>query len=411
MKKSGEYNRDRAFKGALNLMSKAAAVFLILSLISLVMASALMAFNVPAYKDEYGYVADFADVIAGDTISYINSVNHALADACGAEIMIVTVDFLGGAEIEDYSLRLFNEWKIGSAEADNGLLLLLVIGEENYFASTGAGLERQFSSGLLDQYLYDYLESDFAAGNYDAGVRKFFDASLSRIERIYGVSVSADAGQGKAANTGDAVRVVDSVSVQGDGRGPIVTTPSGYAKPFSSFFSRFFAFFILAFIFIIVFMLSMIPRRVRPYRPYGFGRRFMVYRPRLFGGFHFGRHRRYYHPPHGAVPPRTVRTPTIKPFAGPPPPGAGGGMFGGSGRAGGGGLSRGGGAGRSFGSGGFGSGGSRPGGGGIGLGGGGRSGGGGIGFGGGGRSGGGGFGGGGRSGGGGMSRGGGAGRR
>ena len=165
---------------------KKTAVLLFTLLMLVVCASpAWGAFNVPEYRDEYGYVADFADVISRGTIDYINLSNEALEKACGAEIMIVTVDFLDGTKINDYVYRLFNEWKPGSPDRDNGILLLLAIGEDDYYAMQGAGLENQFGDGLLDDYLQEYLEKHFADGDYDSGVRRFFDACLGRIERIY----------------------------------------------------------------------------------------------------------------------------------------------------------------------------------------------------------------------------------
>jgi len=344
---------------------------------------------IPEYKDEYGYVADLADVLTADTIYTINEANLVLTKATGAEIIIVTVDFLNGAKIEDYAYRLFNQWKIGSAEKDNGLLLLLVIGEDNYYALQGKGLESQFSSSLLDEYLNDYLEADFDAGRYDAGVRRFFDASLERLERIYGVTVKSDLYPGGGAQPG----------VIGDGAGPSTPRQTGLGTLIGNIMRFIFgsAFIVL---FLVLFIIRRLLRGPRFFRPFGYKRPRRVFRPIIFGGFGFRRPRRHYHPPVGKPYPKPVRSPVVS--RGLKPPGAGlPGAGKPAGRIGGGGMSRGGGAGRSSGFGGLSGGGSS------------RSGGfssgsrGGS-FGGGSR--GGSFGGG-RSGGGGMSRGGGAGRR
>ena len=345
---------------------------LILSLLLLLYClPAYGAINVPGYDPANGYVADFADVIKGDTVDYINRLSQSLSEACGAEIIVVTVDFLNGADIGDYAYRLFNEWEIGSAEYNNGLLLLLAIGEENYYAMQGAGLEQQFSSSLLDEYLYDYLEKDFDAGDYDAGVRKFFDVSLARMLRIYNVHISGVAVGGTIVSP-----------EAGSDRDPALTTQIPSNTPARQPF-RFS--FILVLIFFIIIVISLFSRLPRYPRPTILGRRRMIYRPIIFGGFPFGLPRRHYRPLVGRPVPRPVRAPTIKPKAGSS-------ASAGSKPRTGGGMSRGGGAGRSgggFGGFGGGSGGGRSGGG----------------------FGGGGFSGGGRSGGGGMSRGGGAGRR
>lgn len=138
------------------------------------------------------YVTDEADVISSTTEDYIISNNEELQNLCGAQIAVVTVDFLDGMDIEDYAYKLFNEWQIGSAEEDNGVLLLLAIGEENYWCMQGKGLEDDLTAGEIDDMLWYYLEEDFAAADYDEGVKSFFDRMYEKICDIY--SVEADAG-------------------------------------------------------------------------------------------------------------------------------------------------------------------------------------------------------------------------
>ena len=174
-------------------LSLLAAVTFVLLAFTFATVPLLGAFNVPEYKNEYGYVADLADVITASTINHINITNEALEAASGAEIIVVTVDFLDGVKISDYAYRLFGEWKPGSSERDNGILLLLAIGDDDYYAMQGLGLESQFGDGLLDDYLNEYLENHFAAKNYDAGIKAFFDACVSRLERVYGVSAAGGA--------------------------------------------------------------------------------------------------------------------------------------------------------------------------------------------------------------------------
>ena len=137
------------------------------------------------------YVGDYANVLTERTEQYIIAENQKLAEATGAQIVVITVDFLDGMEIEDYAYTIFNDWGIGDAEQNNGLLLLLAIGEENYYAMQGEGLERVLSGGMLDDYLYDYLEDDFAAGDYDAGVQDVFDAFLGWFYAYYDLSDSS----------------------------------------------------------------------------------------------------------------------------------------------------------------------------------------------------------------------------
>ena len=139
---------------------------------ALLVTSALAVVDPPANT----YVGDYADVLDQDTEDYLIRRNEALTAATGGAIVVVTVDFLDGMDIADYAYQIFNDWGIGDSEADNGLLLLLAIGEEDYYALQGTGITNALTSAKLDGYLWDYLEDGFAAGDYDAGVRKVFDA-------------------------------------------------------------------------------------------------------------------------------------------------------------------------------------------------------------------------------------------
>ena len=129
-------------------------------------------------------VLDEAGVLSESTEREIIEGSSELFERTGAEIVIVAVDFLGGREIDDYAYDLFNEWGIGSAQRNNGLLLVLAIGEDNYYAQAGYGIEDYFDR-RLQELLDDYLEPDFAAGDYDAGVKKFFHAALSELNTYY----------------------------------------------------------------------------------------------------------------------------------------------------------------------------------------------------------------------------------
>lgn len=136
-------------------------------------------------RPENKYVLDSAGVLSDSTERKIIRENQELFNETGAEIVVVAVDFLGGQEIDDYAYDLFNDWGIGSSERNNGILLVLAIGEDNYYATSGYGLEDYFDGAKFRELLDDYLEEDFAAARYDEGVEKFFDEVLDEVENYY----------------------------------------------------------------------------------------------------------------------------------------------------------------------------------------------------------------------------------
>jgi len=147
-------------------------------------AGALAIDVVPAPEDTSVY--DNTGCISAETRQHIDRVNAELYQNTGGQIAVAVLDFIGSYDIGDYAYTLFNEWGVGSADRNNGILLLLVIGNDDYWYMQGTGLERYLSAGELGEIVYDNLEADFAAGDYDAGVRKTVDALAEKVESLYG---------------------------------------------------------------------------------------------------------------------------------------------------------------------------------------------------------------------------------
>ena len=133
------------------------------------------------------YVNDNAGVLSSSTEQDIVEKNDALYAACGAQIVVVTVNDTEGLGAAEYSYQLANDWGIGSAQENNGVLLLLSIGEQDYQCIQGSGLEDTLPTMTLSRILQEDLEPDFAAGDYDAGVQKTFNALYEQVCSIYGL--------------------------------------------------------------------------------------------------------------------------------------------------------------------------------------------------------------------------------
>lgn len=172
------------------MKKRAIGSFILALLLAVGMAPAALA-AIPDRPDNQ-YVLDSAGVISDSTERRIVAENRELFEDCGAEIVVAAVDFLGGEDIEDYTYKMFNSWGVGSVERNNGILLVLAIGEENYYVQAGHGIDGYFDGKKLSGILDEYLEPDFAAEDYDAGVEKVFDALLEEMESYYRSGPGAD---------------------------------------------------------------------------------------------------------------------------------------------------------------------------------------------------------------------------
>ena len=234
------------------VLKKTGAVLLTVLVLVLM---AVPAFAVALPDAPTGYVYDGANVLSPSTESYIERTGSALAEACGAEVVVATVDFTDGEDIADYAYDLFNKWGIGDKKANNGLLILLSIGAEDYYAEPGVGLTDVFTGGVLDAMLYDYLEDDFAAKEYDSGVKKVYARAVEILEDHYNVSYSTGTTNNANANT--------NYNYANN------NTSGGILYGFQRFFSRVWRFFFVVLFVILIIALSI--RHPRRYYRRGWG--------------------------------------------------------------------------------------------------------------------------------------------
>ena len=164
------------------LFSFTLALFLCLSM-------SVSAFAVVDQSESF-YVADYSNVLSNDTEQMIINYNGSLEQQCqGAQIVVVTVDYLDGMYSDEYAYQLFNDWGVGSAEYNNGMLLLLAIQENKAWLAYGLGLNSLLDSDQVDSMLDKYFWKDFDRGNYDEAVTSLFNALLAWYDKQYDAEV------------------------------------------------------------------------------------------------------------------------------------------------------------------------------------------------------------------------------
>lgn len=147
---------------------------------------------IPDAPTENIYVVDTANVIDGADREEMLALGAALDDASTAQVVAVTVDFLDGMDAEEYAYQLFNTWGIGDEKEENGVLLLLSVGDREYWVTLGKGIEKKLTVSRATQIVDDTALDSFADGDYSAGMRAAYDALCERVAEIYNVSLDAD---------------------------------------------------------------------------------------------------------------------------------------------------------------------------------------------------------------------------
>ncbi|MEN9561571.1 MAG: hypothetical protein RIQ56_844 [Candidatus Parcubacteria bacterium] len=117
-----------------------------------------------------GYVNDFARVLSGETVASLNTSLSTFQTETSNQIAVVLVPNLGGDYIENYAVKLFEEWGIGTKSRDNGVLLLLAIEDRKLRIEVGYGLEGALPDSVAQSIINNEMTPLLKQGNYDGAV-------------------------------------------------------------------------------------------------------------------------------------------------------------------------------------------------------------------------------------------------
>ncbi len=91
-------------------------------------------------------------------------------------LVVHTLETLDGEPIEDYSERRFREWQIGEKGKDNGLLLVLAMGDRKMRLEVGYGLEGELTDYKSKDLLERILKPKLKAGQTFNGIVELIEA-------------------------------------------------------------------------------------------------------------------------------------------------------------------------------------------------------------------------------------------
>lgn len=137
-----------------------------------------------------GYVYDFAGVLSPSSKDEIESLLRGLEEKTTAQVKVVTLASLEGGAIEDFAARLFEGWRFGQKDKDNGVLFLVATRDRKMRIEVGYGLEGAIPDAAAGRLLDDYVVPRFRAGDMAGGLREGAAAIARAVAAEYGVAVA-----------------------------------------------------------------------------------------------------------------------------------------------------------------------------------------------------------------------------
>lgn len=160
-------------------------------------------------KPTDNYYLDEENLLDESTKENINKTNRQLEDKTGSQVVVMTLANPEGLEGNYYGTEIFNSWKIGDQKKDNGVLILLLMsdqeGQNQINIITGYGIEGRLNDGKIGRIIDSFMLEDLRDGNYSKALNEGFNAVVGEICAEYDIELEKDykAYQDELANSND----------------------------------------------------------------------------------------------------------------------------------------------------------------------------------------------------------------
>jgi uncharacterized protein len=144
------------------------------------------AFAQKAVPPQGGYmIHDEANVLSSQDKAMLEYLVKAEEDSTSNQIAVLIVPSLDDDDIDSYSIRVANEWKLGDEKKDNGVLWVIAIKERQMRIEVGRGLEGVLTDAQSSRIDRNQVAPYFRQGDYAAGVKAGVVAIIQTIKGEY----------------------------------------------------------------------------------------------------------------------------------------------------------------------------------------------------------------------------------
>lgn len=183
---SGCWVRHPAYKKAashsLSLDGRGRNLYVVVvSLLMLLVSHASFALDqvpVPALTSP---VTDLTHTLTADQTSALENKLHSFEQQKGSQIAILIVPTTMPEEIEQYSMRVADAWKLGRKGVDDGVLLLIVMDPHGVRIEVGKGLEGALPDVIANRIIRNVISPEFHNGHFYDGINDGIDDVIKQI--------------------------------------------------------------------------------------------------------------------------------------------------------------------------------------------------------------------------------------
>ncbi len=149
------------------------------------------------------WVNDYAGVLSSTEQATLDQMLADLQQRSSNQIFVAIFKQLPeNYYLEDFAVKLYDKWKPGLADQDNGILLSIFINDRKVRFEIGYGLEDVVTDAQSATLIRDYLAPEFKQGNYYAGIKAVLDILIPAVEGKYQIPISGGGNEGFTLSPG-----------------------------------------------------------------------------------------------------------------------------------------------------------------------------------------------------------------
>jgi len=149
---------------------------ILLLTILFLMPLSLLALDAPQLT---GRVNDYAGMLSPETVARLEQKLAAFERDQSTQIVVLTIPTLQGDDIDQFTIRVADLWKIGQKGSDNGVLLVLAQAERKVRIEVGMGLQGVLPDITAGRIIRDVMRPHLKSGNFDQGIAAGVDGIIS----------------------------------------------------------------------------------------------------------------------------------------------------------------------------------------------------------------------------------------
>jgi len=170
---------------------------LFIALIFIIFPCYSAALDVPALK---GRVNDYASVLSPEVEIKLEQTLSALENSDSTQVVVLTIPSLEGEVLEQFSIKVAEEWKIGQKNKDNGAILLISKNDRKIRIEVGRGLEGKLTDLVSGRIIRSEIIPKFKAGDFNGGTEAGITSIISVVRGEYKASEKNGARKGSGKN-------------------------------------------------------------------------------------------------------------------------------------------------------------------------------------------------------------------